>query len=141
MDAKSLAKSKRAHSLHHKNKSYPNQKSKVPSVASDSAGSTTKPLGKQVGEKTRQSRRIAKLPSNLDRYEDEFNSDLENPSGDSTSQATDVIVPKSKGADYHHLIAEAQSQAQSLPQSQAQSQPYSYSDSLHYMDDILSGML
>ncbi|KAK4845370.1 hypothetical protein QYF36_004178 [Acer negundo] len=139
MDAKALAKSKRAHSLHHKNKSYPNQKSKVPSVASDSAGSRTKPLGKQVGEKTRQSQRIAKLPSNLDRYEDEFDSDLENPSGDSTSQASDVIVPKSKGADYHHLIAEAQSQAQSLPQSQAQSQSYSYSDSLHYMDDILSG--
>ncbi|TXG55089.1 hypothetical protein EZV62_020345 [Acer yangbiense] len=122
MDAKALAKSKRAHSLHHKNKSYPNQKSKVPSVASDSAGRTTKPLGKQVGEKTRQSQRIAKLPSNLDRYEDEFDSDLENPSGDSTSQASDIIVPKSKGADYHHLIAEAQSQAQPLPQSQALSQ-------------------
>ncbi|KAK2665809.1 hypothetical protein Ddye_004383 [Dipteronia dyeriana] len=139
MDAKALAKSKRAHSLHHKNKSHPNQKSKVPSVASDSAGSMTKPLGKQVGEKTRQSQRIAKLPSNLDRYEDEFDLDLEIPSGDSTSQASDVFVPKSKGADYHHLIVEAQSQTQSLPQSQAQSQSYSYSDSLHYMDDILSG--
>ncbi|KAL5861000.1 hypothetical protein ACOSQ4_002296 [Xanthoceras sorbifolium] len=131
MDAKALAKSKRAHSQHHKSKSHPNQKSKGPPVASDSAGSTKKPLGKQVGEKTRQSQRIAKLPSNRDRYEDEFDSDPENPSGDNTSQTSDVIVPKSKGADYYHLIAEAQSQAQS--------ESYSYSDSLHYLEDIMPG--
>ncbi|XP_031281732.1 uncharacterized protein LOC116140212 isoform X3 [Pistacia vera] len=125
MDSKALAKSKRAHSQHHKNKSHPNQKSKAPSASSDNAGSTTKPTGKQVGEKTRQVQRISRLPSNWDRYIDEFDLDGEDQSGDSTSQSSDVVVPKSKGADYSYLIAEAQS--------------YCYSDSFPSLEDVMPG--
>ncbi|KAJ0111897.1 hypothetical protein Patl1_02343 [Pistacia atlantica] len=125
MDSKALAKSKRAHSQHHKNKSHPNQKSKAPSASSDNAGSTTKPTGKQVGEKTRQVQRISRLPSNWDRYIDEFDLDGEDQSGDSTSQSSDVVVPKSKGADYSYLIAEAQS--------------YCYSDRFPSLEDVMPG--
>lgn len=132
MDAKALAKSKRAHSQHHKNKSHSHHKSKAPAVASDNAGSKEKQLGKQVGAETRQSRHTSRLPSNWDRYEDEFDLDSENPSGDSPSQPSDMVVPKSKGADYRHLIAEAQSQSQS--------QSYAYSDTFPSLDDVMPGM-
>lgn len=129
MDAKALAKSKRAHSQHHKNKSHPNQKLKAPVVASDNAGSKEKQPGKQFGAGTREARRLSKLPSNWDRYEDGSDMDSE----DTTSQASDVVVPKSKGADYRHLIAEAQSQSLS--------QLRSYSDTFPLLDDVMPGML
>ncbi|KAL9458238.1 hypothetical protein AB3S75_007160 [Citrus x aurantiifolia] len=130
MDAKALAKSKRAHSQQHKNKSHPNQKLKAPLVASDNAGSKEKQPGKQAGAGTREARRLSKLPSNWDRYEDGSDMDSE----DTTSQASDFVVPKSKGADYRHLIAEAQSQSLS------QSRSHSYSDTFPLLDDVMPGM-
>ncbi|XP_062027630.1 protein ECERIFERUM 16 [Rosa rugosa] len=84
MDSKALAKSKRAHSQHHTKKYHSNQKAKPP------AGGAK---GKHI-------------PTNWDRYEEEF--DLGSEGG-----ASDIVLPKSKGADYSHLIAEAQSQSQS----------------------------
>ncbi|KAK9284374.1 hypothetical protein L1049_023545 [Liquidambar formosana] len=130
MDAKSLAKSKRAHSQHHsKKKPHPNQTSKAPSGGAAGDGNAKKPLGKQVTEKPRQSRGSSSLPSNWDRYEEEYDSVSEDPLHDGLSPATDVIKPKSKGADYAHLICEAQSQAQS--------QSNAYLDSFASLDDIL----
>ncbi|KDP24072.1 hypothetical protein JCGZ_25729 [Jatropha curcas] len=126
MDAKALAKSKRAHSLHHSKKpSHSSLKSKAPSGGANNAGGGNKALGKQTKEKARQSG----LPANWDRYEEEFDSDSEVPSGDSISKASDVILPKSKGADFRHLIAEAQSQCQSNV----------CLDTFPSMDDILPG--
>lgn len=110
MDTKSLAKSKRAHTQHHSKKHHPKQTSKAPSSGSVGATSSQKQTGKQIREKPRQGSNA--LPTNWDRYEDEYDSDLENPSEGSTSHLTDVIVPKSKGADYGYLISEARSQAQ-----------------------------
>lgn len=55
-----------------------------------------------------------KLPSNWDRYEEEeTDSGLAGGSGE--VQVSDVPAPRSKGADYRYLIAEAQSQSQSVP--------------------------
>ncbi|KAK2998690.1 hypothetical protein RJ639_024378, partial [Escallonia herrerae] len=69
------------------------------------ATATKKPAGKQIKEKPR-------LPSNWDRYEEEYDSGTEIPvEGSSTvSQHSDVVVPKSKGADYRFLVSEAKSQ-------------------------------
>ncbi|KAK2969377.1 hypothetical protein RJ640_028766 [Escallonia rubra] len=106
MDTKALAKSKRAHSQHHSKKHHPNPTSKPPPVGSAGATATKKPAaGKQIKEKPR-------LPSNWDRYEEEYDLGTEIPvEGSSTaSQHSDVVVPKSKGADYGYLISEAKSQ-------------------------------
>lgn len=108
MDTKALAKSKRAHSQHHSKKHHPNVKSKAPSVG---ASSGKIPSGQQVTEKPHQPHGSSKLPSNWDRYEEEYDSGSENPSHNNMSQATDVVIPKSKGADYGHLISEAKSQS------------------------------
>ncbi|CAK9167680.1 unnamed protein product [Ilex paraguariensis] len=114
MDAKALAKSKRAHSQHHSKKHNPYQAFKAPSAGTIGAAS---PSGKQVRVKSDRSQGSSLLPSNWDRYEEEFNdSGSENLSQDNLSKATDVVLPKSKGADYTYLISEAkaQSQTQSL---------------------------
>ncbi|KAK3043358.1 hypothetical protein RJ639_002660 [Escallonia herrerae] len=105
MDTKALAKSKRAHSQHHSKKHHPNPASKPPPVGSAGATATKKPAGKQIKEKPR-------LPSNWDRYEEEFDSGTEIPvEGSGTvSRHSDVVVPKSKGADYRFLVSEAKSQ-------------------------------
>ncbi|KAI6704528.1 hypothetical protein NL676_007490 [Syzygium grande] len=67
--------------------------------------------GKQV-PKEAQLLPKSKLRSNWDGYEEEeIGSGLEENSG---IQVYDVPVPKSKGADYRRLIAEAQSQSQSI---------------------------
>ncbi|XP_030931704.1 uncharacterized protein LOC115957565 [Quercus lobata] len=133
MDVKSLAKSKRAHTQSHSKKphgSHANQKSKAPSVGTNDAGRAKKPLGKQVPEKPHRSQGASRLPTNWDRYEEEFDSGSEDPSvSNSTSQPSDVILPKSKGADYCHLIAEAQSQSQSNL----------YMDSFPSLDDVMPG--
>lgn len=130
MDVKALAKSKRAHTQHHSKKPHglhTNQKLKAPSDGSNVAGNAKKPLGKQVTEKTHRSQGASKLPSNWDRYEEEF----EDPSAsDGASQPSDVILPKSKGADYRHLIAEAQSQSQSSL----------YLDGFPSLDDVMPGV-
>ena len=134
MDVKSLAKSKRAHTQSHSKKphgSHANQKSKAPSVGTNDAGRAKKPLGKQVPEKPHRSQGASRLPTNWDRYEEEFDSGSEDPSvSNSTSQPSDVILPKSKGADYCHLIAEAQSQSQSNL----------YMDSFPSLDDVMPGV-
>ncbi|KAL2496834.1 uncharacterized protein Fot_40591 [Forsythia ovata] len=111
MDTKALAKSKRAHSLHHSKKHHPHQTSKVPSVSSATASGGKKQPGKQVAEKPQQSQSSRTLPSNWDRYEEEFVLDSENTAQGSSSQATDV-VRKSKGADYVYLLSEAKAQSQ-----------------------------
>lgn len=132
MDAKALAKSKRAHSLHHKKKHQPHQASKAPSVGSDDK----KPSGKQVKEKPLQphsqqanekplkSHGPKPLPSNWGRYDDDF--DL----GSEEAQPTEFVVPKSKGADYAYLISEAKAQ------SQVQYTP----DDVRLFDDFINGM-
>ncbi|GMI83928.1 ECERIFERUM 16, r RST1 interacting protein [Hibiscus trionum] len=125
MDAKALAKSKRAHSQHHSKKPHSIQKSKPPSSTGvNEPANSKKQTFKQIREKTQQAQRISALPSNWNRYEEEFDSGSEDP-----SQAPDIIVPKSKGADFRHLIAEAQSQSHSNP----------HSDALFSLDDILHG--
>ncbi|WCJ30902.1 Protein ECERIFERUM 16 [Euphorbia peplus] len=126
MDAKSLAKSKRAHSLHHNKKPHAIQKAKASSGGtSGNAGSGNKAVGKQNKEKAQ----LAALPSNWDRYEDEFEGS-EGPPGDDINRASaDVGFPKSKGADYSHLIDEAKSQQQSNP----------CLDSFLSLDDIFPG--
>lgn len=126
MDTKALAKSKRAHSQHHSKKHHPNVTSKAPSVG---ASSGKNPSGQQVREKPHQSQGSSKLPSNWDRYEEEYDSGSENPSHNNMSQAIDVM-PKSKGADYGHLISEAKSQSLTDISS----------DGFPSFDDVLTGM-
>lgn len=92
MDAKALAKSKRAHSQHHSKKSHSNQKQKP--------NESKNPLAKP----NLLSNAAPKHSSNWDRYREEI--------GEATT-VHDPILPKSKGADYRHLIAEARSQMQS----------------------------
>ncbi|KAF4388707.1 hypothetical protein G4B88_018984 [Cannabis sativa] len=123
MDAKSLAKSKRAHSQQHSKKHHPNQKLKSPST--DAVGAANKPSLKQVREKNLQSKAASALPSNWDRYSEENDSGLE----DISKKNPDIVLPKSKGADYRNLIFEAESQSQSTL----------YSDSFLSVDDVLAG--
>lgn len=129
MDSKALAKSKRAHSLHHSKKTHPSQKPKPPSTSANDAAHTKRQTGKQIREKTHHANRVSALPSNRDRYEEEFDSGSEDPASDIASQAPVIIVPKSKGADFRNLVAEAQSQLHSNPNS----------DSLPSLDDFLPG--
>ncbi|XP_047336282.1 protein ECERIFERUM 16 [Impatiens glandulifera] len=108
MDAKSLAKSKRAHSLHHSKKYHPKQ-TPVGPAASAAAKDASNQNANQVKGNVQQSRRKNGLPSNWDRYEeDEDDLDLGNSPHVNTSD-----VPKSKGADYTYLISEAKSQLSS----------------------------
>ncbi|XP_060188191.1 protein ECERIFERUM 16 [Lycium barbarum] len=117
MDSKALAKSKRAHSLHLNKKHNPHHASKGSSAGSStSAGDKKATTVKQVKEKPK-----SKLPSNWDRYEEE-NADSENAT---QKGASDVVEPKSKGADYAYLLSEAKSQFQ-----------YS-SENVSFCDDIL----
>ncbi|XP_038887536.1 uncharacterized protein LOC120077652 [Benincasa hispida] len=95
MDAKALAKSKRAHSQHHTKKSHSNHKHK----SSPNESKISLPHPSKDGNLLSQA--APKLPSNWDRY------------GEATAPIPDVILPKTKGADYRHLIAEARSQMQS----------------------------
>lgn len=124
MDAKALAKSKRAHSQHHSKKPHSIQKSKPPSPGVNEPSNSKKQTIKQVKEKAHQAQRISALPSNWNRYEEEFDSGSEDP-----SQTPDVIVPKSKGADFRHLISEAQSQLHSNP----------CSNNIPSLDDVFPG--
>ncbi|KAK7405012.1 hypothetical protein VNO78_06143 [Psophocarpus tetragonolobus] len=112
MDVKALAKSKRSHTQHHSKKSHHSHKPKAPSSLSSSSSvgpneTAKNPLGKQKvsSEKTKNLR--SSLPTNWDRYEEE---EEELDSGIS-SKTVEVLLPKSKGADYRYLVAEAQSQA------------------------------
>ncbi|KAL4573175.1 hypothetical protein LXL04_019972 [Taraxacum kok-saghyz] len=106
MDTKSLAKSKRAHSQHHK-KHHPNPKA---TTTTTTTTTTTKAPGNTVEVKQlpRQSHGSSALPSNWDRYEDEDDPIIESQTDG--QQQNDVVLPKSKGADYAYLISEAKSQ-------------------------------
>ncbi|CAJ1978882.1 unnamed protein product [Sphenostylis stenocarpa] len=110
MDVKTLAKSKRSHTQHHSKKSHHSQKPKAQSSsASYQKDAAKNPPGKQEvnAEKKKKNYRSA-LPSNWDRYGEE-----EDDSGPETASKTlDVVLPKSKGADYRHLLEEAQSHAE-----------------------------
>ncbi|XP_042485363.1 uncharacterized protein LOC122065609 [Macadamia integrifolia] len=137
MDTKALAKSKRAHSQHHSKtkRPHPNQTSKVASVAATASAKNEKnPSGKQTKEKTRQfhGSSTSALPSNWDRYDEEFDSGPEDLSLNTTSRASDVVTPKSKGADYSYLI--------SLAESQLQSQNNSNLDGSAFFDDSLQDL-
>uniref|UniRef100_A0A2P2NGK6 Uncharacterized protein MANES_12G086300 n=1 Tax=Rhizophora mucronata TaxID=61149 RepID=A0A2P2NGK6_RHIMU len=125
MDAKALAKSKRAHSLHHSKKTHSDRKLKAPSGGTNDSRSGEKPSVKQVKENARH----LALPSNWDRYEEEIDLDSETASGDARQIVSDVSLPKSKGMNFRHLIAEAQSQCLSN----------SYPDSFPSLDDLFPG--
>ncbi|KAJ1418239.1 hypothetical protein SESBI_15982 [Sesbania bispinosa] len=116
MDVKALAKSKRSHTQHHSKKSHGNHHShklKALSPSSSASNDAAKePLGKQQGieKKTHRSRShgSSSLPTNWDRYEEE--EELDSP--ETASKTVDAVMPKSKGADFRHLVAEAQSHAE-----------------------------
>ncbi|KAF7805982.1 phosphorelay protein [Senna tora] len=133
MDVKALAKSKRAHSQHHSKRPHGNhqsQKHKAPSSSDGAtdAGTANKSLGKQAKEKTHRPQGSPGLPSNWDRYDDEeLDFGSEGVSLGSASKTSDVILPKSKGADYRHLVSEAQSQANASL------------EAFPSLDDVLSG--
>ncbi|KHF99833.1 Phosphorelay luxU [Gossypium arboreum] len=112
MDAKALAKSKRAHSQHHSKKPHSVQKSKPPSPGVNEPSNSKKQTIKQIKEKAHQAQRISALPSNWNRYEEEFDSGSEDP-----NQTPDVIVPKRF--------------------SQLQSNPYS--NNIPSLDDVFPG--
>lgn len=137
MDAKALAKSKRAHSLHHKKKHPTHQGLKAPSAGSDekkAAGKQEKERpqkshGQQTKERIPHNQSSKTLPSNWDRYDEELDLASEEAHA-SSSQPTESVVPKSKGADYAYLISEAKAQSQ-----------LQYSDSsdvLPLFDDFIS---
>ncbi|KAL3715026.1 hypothetical protein ACJRO7_006861 [Eucalyptus globulus] len=115
MDTKSLARSKRAHSLHHSKKHHPSPKPKPPpGTPSGAAASASAAPGKHAPEKTQpRPKPKPKLPSNWDRYEEEEEEIGSGVAEGGGVQGSDVPAPKSKGADYGYLIAEAQSQSQS----------------------------
>lgn len=127
MDAKAQAKSKRAHSLHHSKKSHSHPK---PKLATGSAGAS-KATSENPAQQLRQPRAAPALPSNWDRYEEEPDSDAGAPHGEVKSQSSELPLPKSKGADYRHLISEARSQ----PQSHFDS----HLDIFPSIDDVLPG--
>ncbi|XP_058756201.1 protein ECERIFERUM 16-like [Vicia villosa] len=113
MDVKALAKSKRDHTRQHNKKYHGNQKLKVQSQSSfpssvPNQDDAKEPFAKQqaIEKKTNRSRSQA-LPGNWDRYEEEDSDSVP----ESSSKTLDVVVPKSKGADFRHLVAEAQSHA------------------------------
>ncbi|XP_010522583.1 PREDICTED: uncharacterized protein LOC104801157 [Tarenaya hassleriana] len=134
MDAKALAKSKRAHSLHHSKKSHSGHKPKVQPESSENVRNLKKQQGNQAAAENAknpvQSRRQPALPSNWDRYDEDLDLDMDSTSGNlSVDQTIDAIIPKSKGADYRHLIAEAEAESQSKINI--------VSDSLCSLDDVL----
>ncbi|XP_061373311.1 protein ECERIFERUM 16 isoform X1 [Gastrolobium bilobum] len=111
MDVKALAKSKRGHTQQHSKKHH-SQKLKAPSPSSSGSNDATKKKPLQVNEKRTHGSRSqgsSALPTNWDRYEEEeFDSGSEGVSPESASKNLDVVLPKSKGADFRHLVAEAQ---------------------------------
>ncbi|KAL6554000.1 hypothetical protein OROMI_019673 [Orobanche minor] len=125
MDVKALAKSKRAHSNHHSKKHHPHQASKAaaPSIALDNK----KPTGKQAKGKLPQPHVTKPLPSNWERYNENLDLDFEEAQP-SSSHPTEFVVPKSKGADYAHLISDAKDQFRSNY----------FSHSFHSLNDVIN---
>ncbi|GAB4839371.1 hypothetical protein Ancab_028896 [Ancistrocladus abbreviatus] len=123
MDPKAMAKSKRIHTKHHQPKKPVHPK--TPSTSSSSASSSVndpKLVKKEARERERPTQ--TSLPSNWDRYDETIedeeeerqqelpNSDSEEPTRLSTNK-TEVVKPKSKGADFGYLISQAKSELQS----------------------------
>ncbi|ESW06950.1 hypothetical protein PHAVU_010G089800 [Phaseolus vulgaris] len=110
MDVKALAKSKRSHTQHHSKKSHHSHKPKAQSSSSSDPKDPAKnPPGKQqVNEEKKKKSHRSVLPSNWDRYGEEE----DDSTPEIASKTLDVVLPKSKGADYRHLVAEAQSHAE-----------------------------
>ncbi|KAL5998831.1 hypothetical protein ACLOJK_009779 [Asimina triloba] len=131
MDAKASAKSKRAHSLHGNLKwsAHANPRAKNPSQSASTSNKN------QSRERNDRSRAAPNLPSNWDRYhEDEVESNPENPSADNdgTGRAPAYLAaPKSKGADFKELIAQAQTDWRAYSKSS--------SDVFASLDDVLPG--
>ncbi|MED6173053.1 hypothetical protein PIB30_055701 [Stylosanthes scabra] len=124
MDVKSLAKSKRAHTQHHTKKPHHKHKTPTPSsqsspssssnVSNDVVGSGKKQLNQKGATAIRNSssRASSALPNNWDRYYDEDEEiDTVIPEGANQEPDDGAVLPKSKGADFRHLLAEAQSHA------------------------------
>ncbi|KAI4319765.1 hypothetical protein MLD38_033327 [Melastoma candidum] len=143
MDAKSLAKSKRSHSRNLNRRHNPNPKSNPHS--SQSADAANPGTAKKKPPR-RNSGAVPGLPTNWDRYEDEEQTELGEgvsvgAGGTSTGkssvsgkvEASDVPVPKSKGADYRYLVEEAKSQRQYLIRGD------SSSDAVFSLDDTIPG--
>lgn len=130
MDLKSLAKSKRAHSQHHSKKHHSKPITvKAQTLGPVGASTANKPSGKGIGEKPHQSQRSkGALPSNRDRYEEDYDSDLDDQSKSSLNLKTDGFTPKSKGVDYKYLLSEAK----------LQSEANISSESFPSFDDVLS---
>ncbi|KAL2943255.1 Protein rlx [Bienertia sinuspersici] len=114
MDIKSMSKSKRSHTQHHQPKKPQNPKTLSSSISSTKKDGKEKKKGTQPSPPT--------LPSNWDRYEieeDDDNiheipiySDSDNMSHFAASKPergvdVDMVKPKSKGADFRDLIAQA----------------------------------
>lgn len=119
MDTKALARSKRAHSLHHSKKHKPHQVSRTPSNVSGSKN----PTGNQSREKPSESQG-SRLPLNRESYVDDLDLGLEE------AGPTEFVVPKSKGGDYAQLISDAKAQS-----------PANYSsDFVPFFDDVIYGM-
>ncbi|GAB2274762.1 hypothetical protein Dimus_009535 [Dionaea muscipula] len=126
MDAKAMAKSKRSHTKQHQPKK-PHHRPKTlstPNSSSSSSTSSTDPKMVKVEAREKKRPTQSSLPSNWDRYDevpDEregggggglFGSDSEDPSlsrPSSSKTETDVVKPRSKGADYGYLVSEAKS--------------------------------
>lgn len=130
MDVKSLARSKRAHSQHQTKKHNSKPTTVIaPTVASGGASVDNKPSGKRTGDKPHQSQSSKRtLPTNRDRYEEDYDSDLNDQSNNSINPEIDGFVPKSKGADYKYLLSEAK----------LQSEANISSDTFPSFDDVLS---
>ncbi|VFQ64463.1 unnamed protein product [Cuscuta campestris] len=118
MDTKSLAKSKRAHSLHLSKKNQQPHPSKVASAGPSSSSTGDKKQSRKQGkDKPAQGHGSKGLPLIWDRYVDEGDEGYELDSGnvvprESSSEAgSDVVAPKTKGADYAYLISEAKAQS------------------------------
>lgn len=114
MDVKSLAKSKRAHSQHHSKKHHSKPTTiKAPILGPGDVSTANK--GKEVGEKPHQSQHSkGVLPSNQDRYKEDYDSDLDDQSKSRINPATYGFTPKSKGADYQYLLSEAKLQSEAI---------------------------
>ncbi|XP_042008731.1 uncharacterized protein LOC121757269 isoform X2 [Salvia splendens] len=112
MDAKALAKSKRAHSLHHKKKHHSQQglKASSPSAGSDFKQASERPAkseGQQAKERTSQFQSSREIPSNWNRYGDaDFGLASEN-AREISSQLTEFVMPKSKDfmQDFGSMLA------------------------------------
>ncbi|GMH11081.1 hypothetical protein Nepgr_012922 [Nepenthes gracilis] len=114
-----MAKSKRSHSQHHQPKN-PRQQSKTLSTPSSSSSSPSDP--KIVKKEARERKRVTQssLPSNWHRYDDSAEDeggegflDLESEGPSRPTAKSDVVKPKSKGADFGYLISEAKSELNS----------------------------